>query len=216
MTSAGFSSRMLRSGIGQHDAAALGALHDLRRDRRPDRSRTGLSLKPPRPCCAPWHAPWLQPAFVRIGTISRRKLTGMSAVDFFTVTGIVAFAPFASMVMVVLPSPTGRTMPRSAVATFAFADGQVADAGQIQLAAVGPDTEHDEPLLVPRPGELHRRGVNDEFLRRACRHSRRRPTRKPAARTTAAASVRGRWLPESQSEARAGGSVSLVQSRRDN
>ena len=82
-------SRMLRSGSDSDDAPALGALHDLGViEARVEAEQAELESRRGH-AAAPWQAPWLQPAFVRIGTISRLKLTGMSAAAFATFTGIV-------------------------------------------------------------------------------------------------------------------------------
>ena len=123
------------------------------------------SRNPPRPSDAPWHAPALQPAFVRIGTISRVKLTGMSAAAFVTVTGTVAFTPLASMVSVVLPSATGRTIPFSTIATFAFALAIVAVRVRSNFRPSAQTPSTMTPLVRARPGQFHLGGINDELPR---------------------------------------------------
>ena len=73
--SVGLSRSRLSSGCERRDPPPLGALDD-RRVVGLGLEPSSESLNPPLPCCEPWQAPWLQPSFVRTGTISWRKLTG--------------------------------------------------------------------------------------------------------------------------------------------
>ena len=73
----GFRSRMLRSGSdGTTRRPSL--LCTICAWSNAGSNPNSESRNPPRPCCAPWQPPELHPALVRIGSISRTKLTGSS------------------------------------------------------------------------------------------------------------------------------------------
>src|SRR5207245_4596780 len=77
--------------------------------------------KPSFPRADPWHAPVLQPEFMKTGITSSLKLIGRSTLASFTVMGISAAKVLYLIFSVVAPSEMGLTVPDSILARFGLA-----------------------------------------------------------------------------------------------